>query len=124
MRSSLETKITGRLVFSTYRTKREASKIARKAVSDRLAACANIFPIYSIYAWEGKIEEGLEVMVLYKTTSTKLRLLRRYIRDSHGYRVPEIVDLEMTSVNRSYLEWLVSATSSDSGVPQQRHNTA
>ncbi len=111
-------------MISTYRNKREASKIARRAVSDRLAACASIIPIYSIYAWEGKIEEGLEVMVLYKTTSTKARLLRRYVRDSHGYTVPEIIDLEMKSVNRSYLEWLISTTSSKSGVPQQRDNTS
>ncbi len=109
--------MNGRVILSTYRDKNEASKIARIAVSNRLAACANIIPISSIYAWKGKIEQDNEVMVLYKTTSTRARLLRRYIKDSHMYEVPEIIELEMKGVNSSYLNWLVATTSSKSRVP-------
>jgi periplasmic divalent cation tolerance protein len=49
------------LIYFTAPSKEEALRMARSAVQERLAACANVFhPATSIYEWEGKLEETQE----------------------------------------------------------------
>lgn len=39
-----------------------------KLVNAKLAACVNIIPsVQSIYFWEGKVEEGNELLLMVKT---------------------------------------------------------
>ncbi|MCZ7405999.1 MAG: divalent cation tolerance protein CutA, partial [Candidatus Methanoperedens sp.] len=45
------------IVYITAGDMDEARKIGRELVEDHLAACANIFPITSIFRWKGKIDE-------------------------------------------------------------------
>ena len=42
-------------VYITCKDKKEARKISRFLLEKKLIACANIFPIESMYRWEGKM---------------------------------------------------------------------
>ena len=54
------------LVYSLFGSAEQARAVARTLVEERLAACANILgPCTSIYEWQGKVEEGAEVPVLF-----------------------------------------------------------
>lgn len=70
--------------------------------------------VSSMYSWKGKIEDEQEFLCFFKTTTIKLRQLKKEIKKVHPYEVPEIVELELKSASSNYLSWLVDATVSSS----------
>ncbi len=70
----------------------------------------NISKISSIYSWKGKIEDTSEFLVIFKTTQKNKNLLKKEIKKLHPYDVPEIVEIDIQSVNQPYLKWLIEST--------------
>src|SRR4051812_22337292 len=55
-------------------------KLAAAILQSRVAACVNIVPgLESHYWWEGKIDQSNEVLLLIKTTKTKLKALEKVV---------------------------------------------
>jgi periplasmic divalent cation tolerance protein len=75
-------------VVTTVAGKKEARAMARALVEARLAACAEISRIESVYAWKGAIDRGKEYRVLFKTTEEKYPDIESAIRDLHSYELP------------------------------------
>ncbi len=98
------------IIISTYPNKKSITKIANELVQNKIAACVNITKISSIYSWQGKIENASEYLVLFKTTQKNKKSLKEKIKTSHPYDVPEIAEINITSINKSYLKWLVEST--------------
>jgi periplasmic divalent cation tolerance protein len=98
------------IIVSTYPNKKSITKIANELVQNKIAACVNITKISSIYSWQGKIENASEYLVLFKTTQKNKKSLKEKIKASHPYDVPEIAEINITSINKSYLKWLVEST--------------
>jgi len=98
------------IIVSTYPNKKSITKIANELVQNKIAACVNITKISSIYSWQGKIENASEYIALFKTTQKNKKSLKEKIRASHPYDVPEIAEINITSINKSYLKWLVEST--------------
>lgn len=46
-----------KLIITTYPDQMIAEKIAKDSIKAKLAACANITKVRSIYVWKGKIED-------------------------------------------------------------------
>ena len=81
--------------------------LAKAALNARLIACANLIPgIESHYRWHGKIERGAEVLLLLKTTRTRLAALEKLVLNHHPYDTPEFVVLPLTCGTKRYLDWL------------------
>ena len=96
-----------RVVLVNTGTQKEAEKIARTLVEERLAACANLIPqIRSIYRWQGKIEDEPEVMLIFKTTEPRIPALIERVRELHSYDVPEIIALPILQGHTPYLDWV------------------
>ena len=102
------------IIISTYPNKKSITKIANELVQNKIAACVNITKISSIYSWQGKIENASEYIALFKTTQKNKKSLKEKIKASHPYDVPEIAEINITSINKSYLKWLVESTTKDS----------
>lgn len=100
----------GIIIISTYPNKKSISKIANLVVKKRLAACVNYTKVGSVYTWKEKMENTEEFLALFKTTQKAKELLKREIAKTHPYEVPEIVELKMDSVSKSYLDWLTKST--------------
>ena len=98
------------IIISTYPNKKSITKIANELVQNKIAACVNITKISSIYSWQGKIENASEYLALFKTTQKNKKSLKEKIKASHPYDVPEIAEINITSINKSYLKWLVEST--------------
>src|SRR5512136_246025 len=82
-------------------------KLARAALAARLVACANLIPrIESHYWWQGKLESCPEVLLLMKTTTTRLAALGGLVVAQHPYDTPEFIVLPITCGNKRYLAWL------------------
>jgi periplasmic divalent cation tolerance protein len=96
------------VVLVTCGAAKEARKIARALVEQRLAACVNILqsPVQSIYRWKSKVESAREVLLLIKTTRRRFAALQRAIRTLHSYDTPEIIALPIAAGSRDYLAWI------------------
>ena len=98
----------GRIVLVTCGTLTEARRIARSAVSRRLAACVNIIlgPVESFYTWKGNLEKAREYLLVIKTTEKRLAKLEKEVKQLHSYQVPEFVALPILGGSKDYLAWL------------------
>lgn len=98
------------IIISTYPNKKSISKIAKELVQYKIVACVNISKISSIYSWNEKIENTSEYLAIFKTTLKNKKLLKQKIKETHPYDVPEIAEIDITSINKSYLKWLIEST--------------
>jgi periplasmic divalent cation tolerance protein len=95
------------VVMITAPDLKTARQIAKAALQARLIACANLVPkIESHYWWQGKLESGAEVLMLLKTTKSKLALLEKLILSRHPYDTAEFLVLPLTAGSKKYLAWL------------------
>ena len=54
-----------------------------------------------------KIYEG---QLLALSTIKQDKNLKKIIEETHPYDVPEIAEIDVTSINKSYLNWLIEST--------------
>lgn len=98
-------------VYVTCANAEEARRIARAAVEEKRAACANIFPAHeSIYRWQGKIENTTETAMILKTTSAGFDDLKNRIVELHSYECPCVVALDIKDGHAGFLDWIVVNT--------------
>lgn len=120
-------KTRGVIIISTFSDSRSARDLGRKVLDLKLCACVNFVKIESMYSWKGRREEHPEYLALFKTTKSVVNRLKTAICRLHPYEVPEIVELDVRSMNAPYLSWLTFETSSSplaDRVAQNRHNPA
>lgn len=95
------------VVLITVPSKEEAESITKTIVEKKLAACVNIVDIVkSVYWWQGKIEEGKELLLIIKTLKSKFKELEKEIKKLHSYTVPEIIALPIVEGFEKYLNWI------------------
>ena len=98
-------------VCTTTNTRGNAAAIARAAVEQRLAACAQIAgPITSTYWWKGKIETRREWVCMFRTRRTKFTALAAAIKARHPYETPEIIAVDIAAGSPDYLAWIAFET--------------
>ena len=99
------------VLYMTARDMDEAGRIVKRLVEKRLIACANMFPIRSIYRWKGNIEDSEEVGMLIKTKSSLVPKIIREVKLIHSYDVPCIISLKIDRGNKDFLRWISDETS-------------
>lgn len=92
-------------IYITNPTKKEAKKIAQYLLKKRLIACANIFPISSLYWWKGKIVDEKEVVLIGKTIGANFEKIKKEVEKIHSYSIPCIIKIPVSS-NKKYFNWL------------------
>lgn len=93
------------LAYITCKNKTQAKKIANTLIKKKLIACANIFPIDSLYKWKGKLQSDKETVLLAKTNNKKIKAVEKEVKRLHSYEVPCIIKINATA-NKSYQNWL------------------
>ena len=95
------------LVLVTAPDPDTARALAKAALSARLVACANLIPkIESHYWWQGKLESGAEVLIVFKTMNAKVKALEQLVVANHPYDTPEFIVLPISAGNQRYLDWV------------------
>jgi periplasmic divalent cation tolerance protein len=95
------------IVLTTCSSEKEAARLARHLVEQRVAACVNILPkARSVYRWKDKIESTAEYVLLIKSRRDLFAPLRAEIEKIHTYEVPEIVALPVVEGSEAYLGWI------------------
>ncbi len=94
------------IIYSTTESKEDAITIGRNLVESNLVACANYFPVNSIYQWKGKIEESSEYMIILKTIGENIDVVKERILEIHSYECPEIIVVKLDGGSEDYLNWI------------------
>lgn len=97
--------MTFTFLYVTAGTEPEAAKIARYLLQKKLIACANIFPVQSLYRWKGKIQEEREIVIILKTVASKANKVKTEIEKIHSYSIPCIIEMSVKP-NEKYGKWL------------------
>lgn len=92
------------LFYIPCKNKSEAEKIANNLLKNRLIACANIFPINSLYRWKEKLQKDKEYVLLAKTIKTKAKQVEKEVKKIHSYDIPCIIQKEATA-NKEFMRW-------------------
>lgn len=92
-------------VYITCANKKEAERIARALLNSRLTACTNIWPIESVYKWQGNIEKCREVVLLVKTFRKNYKKIEKVVKKLHSYDMPIIAGIEVNKINKDYFNW-------------------
>lgn len=102
----MATEATYLAVFTTTDSREEAQKLARELVSCKLAACAQINEIESVFSWEGAVQHETEFRVLFKVSASHYDAVEKAIRDKHSYELPAIYAFEFTRVYTPFGDWI------------------
>jgi len=91
---------------------REAEKIARTLLKERLIACANLLPgVTSLYWWEGKVQRDGETLMVMKAPARYVKKLLKRVKQLHSYLVPEFLTIAPLEGNPDYLAWVLREAS-------------
>ena len=100
------------VVMTTVASADEAVTLIKTLLERRLIACGQIVPgVRSLYRWNGKIADEMEVIVYLKTRAARLDSLEIAFAELHPYNVPELLALPVTGGLSKYLGWITSETS-------------
>lgn len=95
------------MVLTALGAPRDAERIARALVEERLAACVNIVPgITSIYRWKGVVEQEAELLLVIKTLGERVEPLKARLLELHPYELAEAVVIPIGGGHGAYLEWI------------------
>ena len=93
------------IVLVTAPDLKTARTLARAVLKAKLIACANLVPqIESHYRWQGKIESGMEILMILKTQQARVAALEKLILANHPYDTPEFLVLPLSAGRRA--SWL------------------
>jgi periplasmic divalent cation tolerance protein len=107
-------------VYSTFPDEASARRAAEALVRERLCACANLFPITSVYEWQGKLESGSEISAFFKTRRALAEALIAAAKTLHPYTLPCFVILPVDGGSADYLDWVRAQTLSSTQINQNR----
>jgi periplasmic divalent cation tolerance protein len=99
------------VAFVTAPDLKTARRLATVALEARACACASLVPRFeSHYWWQGRIEHGNEVFLMFKTVKSSLPALEAIIRAHHPYDTPEFIVLPIAAGAARYLAWIDAVT--------------
>lgn len=94
------------VVLVTAGSEAEADRLARHLVDARLAACVSLFPMRSVYRWQGDVQSEPEWQLIIKTDLRQFEAITQAITQHHSYEVPEVIALPIVNGLPNYLNWL------------------
>ena len=94
-------------VITSVPSEDEAKAIAQQLVQSKLVASAQIFPITSIYSWQGQTCEDSEFQLQLKTVASQYRDVAETIVTMHSYEVPEVYTIATDNAYQPYAQWIV-----------------
>ena len=92
-------------MITTESSKRDASRMAKLLIQNKLAACVSIKQIFSIYMWNDDIEETKEFEITIKSKLEFKDRLIDFVNKNSTYDVPQII-YKKYQAEMKYYDWL------------------
>ena len=99
------------VVLTTVSSAEDAVTLIRALLDRRLVACGTLIPgARALYRWEGKVADEQEVVVILKTSASRIEALERSFGELHPYKLPELLALPVSAGLDRYLAWIGQET--------------
>ncbi|MGA5817271.1 divalent-cation tolerance protein CutA [Kitasatospora sp. NPDC094028] len=98
------------VVTTTHESEERARELAAAVVRERLAACAQVYPVRSVYWWEGEVRDAEEWRIDLKTRAALVDGLGAFLAERHSYETPELVAVPVVAGGPGYLAWVAEET--------------
>ncbi|MFB7470836.1 divalent-cation tolerance protein CutA [Kitasatospora sp. NPDC056184] len=98
------------VITTTHDDEAKARSLAADAVRARLAACAQVHRIQSVYWWEGEVQDAAEWRIDLKTRAELASALTDFINEQHDYDTPEVIAVPVVAGSAAYLDWVRAET--------------
>jgi periplasmic divalent cation tolerance protein len=98
-------------VYTTIGTEDAARDLATTLLDERLIACANVFPVWSMFHWEGAVRSESELVMLLKTTQANVEALLKRVPEIHPYEVPCVEVFPAQQVHPPFAKWRATEAS-------------
>ena len=92
-------------MMTTESNKKNALRMAKLLIQNKLAACVSIKQILSIYEWDDDIEETKEFEISIKTKPEFKDYIVDFLHEISTYDVPQIIYKKFNS-DIKYYDWL------------------
>ena len=92
-------------MITTESSRKNAMRIAKLLIQNKLAACVSIKEIFSTYKWEDDIEETKEFEITIKSKLEYKDCLIDFVNKNSTYDVPQII-YKKYQAEKKYYDWL------------------
>ncbi|MGW3178119.1 divalent-cation tolerance protein CutA [Kitasatospora sp. NPDC001119] len=106
------------VVTTTHESEEWARALASAVVRERLAACAQVYPVRSVYWWDGEVQDAEEWRIDLKTRAELLDRLGAFVAGRHSYETPELVAVPVAGGSPGYLDWVAAETTPEGTTTQ------
>ncbi|MBI3033462.1 divalent-cation tolerance protein CutA [Candidatus Woesearchaeota archaeon] len=97
------------IIYIPCNSKKQAQTIAKTLLQEHMIACANIFPITSMYWWNKMMQTEHEYVLLVKTKHKLFKKVENRVKQLHSYKYPCIISFKIDQLNKEYANWLEQA---------------
>ncbi len=101
------------MIVITCPTRQDAFDLGREMVKKKLAACAQISAVDSIYTWKNQVHSDPEFKLVLKTRNSLYNDIESFVVQHHSYEVPQIVKIDIDGGLTGYLDWIGQETGPD-----------
>ncbi|WP_316521936.1 divalent-cation tolerance protein CutA [Kitasatospora brasiliensis] len=98
------------VVTTTHESEEQARALASAVVRERLAACAQVYPVRSVYWWDGEVRDAEEWRIDLKTRAELADRLGAFVAERHSYETPEVIVVPVAGGSADYLAWVAGET--------------
>lgn len=99
------------LIYTTFSSQDDATRLGETLVAARLAACVNMFPgMVSIFQWNSALEMADEVAMIIKTREGLKEQVMAETKRLHPYDVPALLVLSTDGGSPEYCAWISAET--------------
>ena len=95
------------IVLTTEADKKNALKLAKLLLKDKLIPCVSFNNIESHFWWKGSMNQSKEVQLIIKCKKENIKNVCDKISLWHSYEIPEIIYFYV-SANKDYHHWVSS----------------
>ena len=92
-------------MITTESNKKNALRVAKLLIRNKLAACVSIKQIFSIYEWDDNVQESEEFEITIKSKPDLKDNLIDFLHKVSTYEVPQIIYKKYDS-DMKYYDWL------------------
>ena len=94
------------LVYTTCRDSDEARKLAELAISKKLAASVDMWPIHSMRISGGEIKDVEGYALIMRTLESRMQEIEDLMPGHFSTGFPFVSVLDVKRINRAYKEWM------------------
>ena len=93
------------VIIVTESSRRNAVRMAKLLIKEKIAACVSIKQIFSVYEWDDDIQETKEFEITIKSKQEFKDYLIEFLNKNSTYDVPQII-YKKYHAEMKYYDWL------------------